>query len=814
MTIVRTPYGILRFPEGMTQEQWQPHATKFIQQQRDAVNPAAEAAKVKQYNKLESFARGATQTPTLGLADEAMSGIAAGAAKASDWFRSDNKKLFKDKSLSDLYNEAQQTQQATYDTAREQNPKSYLGGEIAGSLATGVAGATTGAGKAIASGIGNMPLWARAAVGAPIGAATASEYAAATAKPGERMQAAKDAAVSGAMVGAVAPLAAAGLSKVGKKIWAPIGRAIDARHTKQAVDELDDAIAQIDDAVRMQTPGGGYVSPSYDVPAFDAGAYSASKPAVSAAKTTQATQKAISAPTPQDIPGKDIEQLLNMRNELAAQKAMIEQGGDLTQAQQYLSEMITPKQARRTLGAMEATKNSTGVDLPIASYLPGIKQDLASQDFVKNMPYPINNGRLALDAKVLAQSPEATDIAQLGINRVGGQLGKAQQRAVNNLSNAGSAFEGASAMQQASQRIRETVVNQRKESVAGLYKEALQGSVNVNSLLKPVKAGSKKKADAIEQIADPMIRKYAKSLRGVSGFENMPFNSMEFQHQLQSMISQDAFAMAPSLERRGMMIARDKVRTALDKSMTAAQRETYGQAQKTWSDGAEFLKAFDSDPVGKVLKQTEDGVVSGTRRIMDSQPAMIESARKLFVQHGEKDAWDAAIKGDIINKLNSAVGVRSNLRDAVAKNAKQQANLVAALGRENANGFRSVLKTIDRYKNLKSFAGAGSDTQQKLAAKEALDARMMTRMGKSIADATKGLRGIGAAKNMVMNPEQALKELSEYFNNPEGLRELTNYLFTDAGKAELERIAKAGTEQERKALTAMILQNAMNKNTE
>lgn len=227
MTRVNTPYGVLNFPNEMTQEQWQPHAMRFIQEheqaKRDAVNPAAEAAKAKQYGVAETVANQALQGATANFADEIMSGIGGGIAKASDWFRPDNEKLFKDKGFGDLYNEAQQTTGAQVAAQQEQRPVLSTVSQLAGSIAPIAAAGATTYGKAALDSLGKGGLLARAGKNAAFGTALGGAYGAGGAEDGKRLESAKTGALLGGAVGGAAPVVAAGVKGVYGAVTNPSG---------------------------------------------------------------------------------------------------------------------------------------------------------------------------------------------------------------------------------------------------------------------------------------------------------------------------------------------------------------------------------------------------------------------------------------------------------------------------------------------------------------------------------------------------------------------------------------------------------------
>lgn len=98
--------------------------------------PVAEQPKAAtpQYSPAETAAMSGFQGMTAGLSDEGSALLAAPALKAMDYFRPESDKLFKDRSLADLYREARdRARQANKDSAA-QNPKTALVADIGGAI--------------------------------------------------------------------------------------------------------------------------------------------------------------------------------------------------------------------------------------------------------------------------------------------------------------------------------------------------------------------------------------------------------------------------------------------------------------------------------------------------------------------------------------------------------------------------------------------------------------------------------------------------------------------------------------------------------
>lgn len=165
-------------------------------------------------SKGESLARGALQGVTLGTSDEAYGGLRS---LTRDISRGIEKGLYGDNMLPPIsYKDARDASFQANKAAQEANPKSYLGGEILGTVAGGGLGASTKAGAAAANSIRSGNLAARIIKGGLAGAASGGLYGATTAEPGQRLEGGKLGAEYGGAIGATLPVAGAALGGLAK----------------------------------------------------------------------------------------------------------------------------------------------------------------------------------------------------------------------------------------------------------------------------------------------------------------------------------------------------------------------------------------------------------------------------------------------------------------------------------------------------------------------------------------------------------------------------------------------------------------------
>lgn len=150
---------------------------------------------------LGSAYRGLEQGTTFGFGDEAKASLGALYAKA---FGGD---ATKDMSVGELTNLANASQQAQLAKDIEINPASTIVGNIGGALLTGVVGAGTKTGSAIANSLRSGSTGARIGKNALAGAASGSLYGAGQGNNGERLESAAENALLGGVVGGAIPAA-------------------------------------------------------------------------------------------------------------------------------------------------------------------------------------------------------------------------------------------------------------------------------------------------------------------------------------------------------------------------------------------------------------------------------------------------------------------------------------------------------------------------------------------------------------------------------------------------------------------------------
>lgn len=202
MIEVETPEGIVEFPDGTPPETMKAALRKRFPPQPQSVDHRGTGG--GRGTGLEAALIGARQGVTLGFGDE----INAGVRAAGDWLGG--------KPLGEAYDERLAHERALLDQVRREDGGAMLAGEVGGAMLI-----PGGAMKAGAS------LPAQALRGGVVGAGTGAAYGFGDAEGGftNRAEGAAVGGGIGALAGAAAPYAAAGVRKV-----------VDARNMRKAVD--------------------------------------------------------------------------------------------------------------------------------------------------------------------------------------------------------------------------------------------------------------------------------------------------------------------------------------------------------------------------------------------------------------------------------------------------------------------------------------------------------------------------------------------------------------------------------------------------
>lgn len=210
----------LELPDGSTPAQIDEVVNHFQSTQGGTKQPAQQPDVSMGRTALDQGVQGAT----FGFGDEITDRL--GAAGAS---------LVTGEKYNDLLKEARANSKDRLSAEFQQHPVVAVGSNLAGTLLTGGAGATTKAGAAIANSLRTGNTAARIAKGALAGAASGGLYGAGAADDGNRLQGAESGAILGGVTGGAIPAAGAALSDVGSTIG-NVGKGLLAK-TPEAVQD-------------------------------------------------------------------------------------------------------------------------------------------------------------------------------------------------------------------------------------------------------------------------------------------------------------------------------------------------------------------------------------------------------------------------------------------------------------------------------------------------------------------------------------------------------------------------------------------------
>lgn len=198
---------MVSFEDLIPQQPEQRPLTRGEQKKRDAD---------KYMKNLGAGIAGAADTASFGFGDEMIAGLKSWPAYLTDKV-----------DFNDLYSQNLAKGRADIAQTKEENPNAFLAGQVAGAIGTGVGGAATKGGAAIANSLrsgkvlgAELGLAGRMAKTGALGAAT-SGFAGAGAGEGfeNRMESSRDSAVGGGIVGGLVPgLGAAAGKVIGKPI--------------------------------------------------------------------------------------------------------------------------------------------------------------------------------------------------------------------------------------------------------------------------------------------------------------------------------------------------------------------------------------------------------------------------------------------------------------------------------------------------------------------------------------------------------------------------------------------------------------------
>ncbi len=184
---------------------------------------APKGKKTPKYNEVQSGIAGIAQGGTANFGDEMMAGLTAPVIWAGS--RVMDVPGYSDMGFGDIYSHERKKIDIENQRASEDNPLSYGAGYLTGAVGTGVAGAATKTGGAVANSLRsgeilgkNFGLLGRAAKGAAAGSTSGALYGAGGADEGKRLEGAGEGAFYGGVAGGAIPVAGAVAGSLGREL--------------------------------------------------------------------------------------------------------------------------------------------------------------------------------------------------------------------------------------------------------------------------------------------------------------------------------------------------------------------------------------------------------------------------------------------------------------------------------------------------------------------------------------------------------------------------------------------------------------------
>lgn len=210
---IELPDGtIAEFPDGMAQADIETVLKKKFSDRSSSIKSEGSVNPSLGRTLLDQTEQGAT----FGFGDEVMNALGAAFAKYLPKSLGGRPDLFNDRSVGDVYKEAQDQSKERLQAQFNARPITSIAANIGGGILTGAAGTSTAAGSALANSLRAGSAATRIGKGALAGAASGALYGAGTADEGHRLEGAATGAVLGGGIGGALPATGAALSGLSK----------------------------------------------------------------------------------------------------------------------------------------------------------------------------------------------------------------------------------------------------------------------------------------------------------------------------------------------------------------------------------------------------------------------------------------------------------------------------------------------------------------------------------------------------------------------------------------------------------------------
>lgn len=452
-----------------------------------------------------------------------------------------------------------------------------------------------------------------------------------------------------------------------------------------------------------------------------------------------------------------------------------------SQAEQFIANKIADGTAPELADALAKAK-AAGLSIPLAG--------------VSKSP------SLGRTTAALAQNVKTEDIARKSIKNIENTLTRAERNILSDISkNVATPQEGAEVFSNGLKSLKDGLIEARRLKAAPLYTK----SVQANNRLRPNVVEGLKAFKTRTGTTNPLIGDAITELRKSGAFVDLPDNSMPVLDAVFKKLGADAQATKNTFERTLMKDAQKKLRTAI-----AQKFPTYEKAVKTFSDESGVLNqltANKKNPLAKLISASDADAVSAVKNVFSQQPEEIIKMRNFAISNNLGDAFDAGVKSNIMEKINSAVSQGSSM-SSVFRSPKARQQLVASVGKDRANSLQEVMKSLDDFRDFKRIT-QGSQTQP-LQAAESEIAFAAQRGGAKVI--TSGAKILAKAKDVAINTDKSIAELAAASEDPRFRQEVANILFDrKRGKVFIDKIINAKNEREKRKGIGALLSTAADK---
>lgn len=444
----------------------------------------------------------------------------------------------------------------------------------------------------------------------------------------------------------------------------------------------------------------------------------------------------------------------------------------LTKAEQFLLDQSNPQDIAEAQAHMDQMAG-LGVD--------------------SNLVNSLDNPEIRAQANVLARTGSTSNAAQKNMRGLEKGLDNAEGAIVGQVApDTATAFEGAAKFKEGLATIDKSIREPRAAAAKPLY-EAAHAEVLPADVAKDIN-----KSDTVQ---DALRQAQSKFKDDFNAFPNGSVGQYD-------LASQELKGRASALRQSGdaqQAQYLEKVAKGLDEKLLSASPSLKAARAKYTEDSEPLNEIFgnafkgESNFMQKILDQSPDEAMKSLGTIFSKEPTQIAGVKAIFGRYGQQEAFEAAAKAHVINKLDS---IKSGAIKDVLKTGKEQNRLRAALGDQRYQAFSDIINAADNFQKTKNALG-GSPTEPLQRAAEKLDEASLTSTAGKVA---KGLKYYGTAKDVITNPERAIANMAGNFQDRAFIQELSDTLFNpDRGRYFVEKIAKAEAGKPRRQAIAQML---------